>query len=86
MKQKSTRCPHPKCGSRMLRAYVRPVSQDHIQKLEPVGWWCPDCKQYVNDAAMPATHYNSVVQCSQPDRIYLSMAELQEPLSLSTEQ
>ena len=38
-------CNHASGPVKMKRIYIR---QD--RRFVPVGWYCPDCKQYVNDA------------------------------------
>jgi len=42
---KAPACPHPKCGARMVRAYVR--EGGHGGRFVPVGWWCPECAGFV---------------------------------------
>ena len=42
MKVSAPGCPHPKCGSRMVRLYARVDGEGRYQFV-PVGWWCREC-------------------------------------------
>ena len=48
MRVKFENCPHPKCGVRMQRLYVR----DTRYQFVPVGWKCPDCGVMIADITL----------------------------------